>query len=98
MLGLATIPFVVRSCWVHYFVFLPFLQGYVGAGGQSRRARALLLGSTAISVLLVSVPLLVLLGSPVYYKAAFPFWATAILLPGLYYRFWDESRPDTLAT
>jgi hypothetical protein len=95
LLGFATLPFVVRSCWVHYFVFLPLLQGYVGAGDprMSRRTRVLLLGSAVLSVLLVSVPLLLLLGSEVYYKAAFPFWATALVLPGLYYRTWIETEP-----
>jgi hypothetical protein len=90
MLGLATIPFVVRTCWVHYFVFLPLLAGYVFEGARdqasSRWARWLCLPPAVLSVVLVSVPFFLVAGEGRYYEAALPFWATALLLPGLYVR------------
>ena len=96
MLGLATIPLVVRSSWVHYFVFLPLLQGYVGQLGFKtdvrRLRRALAIGTAALSALIVSVPFLLLLPTRDFYKAGLPFWATTILLPGLYLRVLGEIR------
>ena len=95
MLGLAAIPLVVRSCWVHYFVFLPLLQGYVLEGrardGVSRLARWLCTVPVALSVGLVSVPFLMLVRDFRYYQTGMLFWATAILLPGLYLRVLGET-------
>ena len=88
LLGLASIPFVVRSCWVHYFVFLPLLYGFVidatSSSGARRIQRVLVLASVAVSAALISVPTLFLVGGQAYYEGAWPFWATALLLPGLY--------------
>jgi len=87
-LGLAAIPFVVRSCWVHYFAFLPLLQGCVIDGtkrsGTRGIQRVLVLASVAVSAALISVPMLYLVGGQAYYEGAWPFGATAILLPGLH--------------
>jgi hypothetical protein len=98
MLGLATLPFVVRSCWVHYFIFLPLLQGYVGQLGfradVPRFRRALAIGLATLSALIVSMPFLLLLQSGDFYKAGLPFWATAILLPGLYLRVLGDIRGE----
>ena len=98
MLGLASLPFVVRSCWVHYFVFLPLLQGYVAQGGTGPNApRAnLWLGilPAAFSAVLVSVPLFLLVGDQRLYEAALPFWATVMLLPGLYRRVRSDPGPE----
>jgi hypothetical protein len=96
MLGLASIPFLVPSCWVHYFVFLPLLQGYVLKGawgaGEHRVGRMLVMASVAVSAVLISVPLLLLMRGQPYYEGAWPFWATALLLPGLYLRVLGEAR------
>lgn len=93
LLGMASIPFLVRSCWVHYFVFLPLLVGCVidstRDAGTRRIRRTLVLGSVAVSAALVSVPLLHLVGAQSYYEGAWPFWSTALLLPGLYLHVLD---------
>lgn len=100
MLGLATIPFVVRPCWVHYFVYLPLLGAYVldGAAHSSRRwPRILVRASVGLSAGLVSVPALLLVGQARYYTSAMPFWATLCLLPGLYLAVVAEREPSVNA-
>ena len=44
--------------------------------------------------MLVSVPLLLAAGDRHYYQAALPFWATVLLLPGLYLRVIGEMQAD----
>jgi hypothetical protein len=88
-LGLASIPFLVRSCWVHYFVFLPFLHGSilqdVQPAGRRRIPTVLVRASVAVSAALISFPMLFLVGGgQSYYEGGWPFWATVVLLPGLY--------------
>jgi len=88
LLGLALLPFVVRSCWVHYFVFLPLLQAHVlrasRASGSSPALRWSGLLGALISAALLSYPYFRLVGdADSYYRAGFPFWATLALLPAL---------------
>jgi hypothetical protein len=89
MLAFATIPFVVRSAWVHYFVFLPLMQAFVLREGRARPAtpvtRALFTAAPLVSAVLTSYALFALVASPdAFYRAAMPFWATITLLPALY--------------
>jgi hypothetical protein len=66
------------------------------AYGRDRRGLAGLLLGVASSIklypalfaVLISVPLLLLVGASRFYTSALPFWATALLLPGLYHRVW----------
>jgi hypothetical protein len=96
VVGMATIPFVVRSCWVHYFVFLPLLQAHVFEGRAwtrgSRPWRAVVVTSAVVSAVLVSVPLFLLVRDLRYYESGLPLWATVVLLPGLYLRLVAERR------
>lgn len=101
MLGFATLPFVVRPCWVHYFVFLPLVAGYVLDGaaklpaGWRRRATV---ASVVLAGCLVSVPAVLLIGPDTYYTSALPFWATVVLLPGLYQTVIGTMRDDATGT
>ncbi|MEI9941624.1 MAG: glycosyltransferase family 87 protein [Pseudomonadota bacterium] len=88
LLGFAALPFIVRSCWMHYFVFLPLLQAYVLLAGRPAGLKALsrwcaLLGPV-ISATLISYPYLALFPNvDAYYQSGLVFWATFVLLPGL---------------
>jgi alpha-1,2-mannosyltransferase len=87
MLLFAAIPFVVRPCWVHYFVFLPLVQLQALDGAltfPARWQRWAAVASVMTSAVLISVPLLLLVGDGAYYTSGAPFWATAVLLPVLY--------------
>lgn len=96
MIGFATIPFAVRSSWVHYFVFLPCLQVYVMDGasmaGATRVTRWLCRLGPALSAALCSFVLFLFFEPTAYYRAAPPFWSTVALLPGLYARELMEFR------
>lgn len=88
LLSLAALPFVVRSCWVHYFVFLPLLQASVLVASSAKGASASLrwwgLFGSLISAAVISYPYFILVGdADSYYRAGFPFWATLVLLPAL---------------
>jgi hypothetical protein len=88
MLTFSAVPFLVRSCWVHYFVFLPVIQLYLwtraerlGSGFERRFIRA----SIGASVFLDSALLFQLSGfSNRYYFLGASFWATVALLPALH--------------
>ncbi|MET0793051.1 MAG: glycosyltransferase family 87 protein [Polyangiaceae bacterium] len=89
LLGASALPFVVRSCWVHYFVFLPLLQSYVLLASREKDGSPALrwcgLVGPVISVTLLSYPYFRLFGdADSYYRAGFPFWATVAVLPGLF--------------
>jgi alpha-1,2-mannosyltransferase len=89
MLGLATLPFVVRSCWVHYFVFIPLL-GFCLVDGSADEAnpktlvRTLSLTATLLAVVLLSVPFFLITDDRHFYENAMPFWAVVLMLPALY--------------
>ena len=88
--GFASVPFVVRSSWVHYFVFLPLLQVHVMEDTRAPVTRGvwrgLALVSASVSAVLISAPWLCLVRGQSYYQDGWPFWATAVLLPWLYVR------------
>jgi len=88
LLGCVLLPFVVRSCWVHYFVFLPLLQARVLVAGRAAGASAGLrwcgLVGSLSSATLVSYPYFRLaIDADSYYRVGFPFWATLALVPAI---------------
>jgi len=88
LLGFAALPFVVRSCWVHYFVFLPLLQASVLVTSRVASASVPLrwcgLCGSLSSAAMISYPYFSLVGdADSFYRAGFPFWATCALLPAL---------------
>ena len=88
VLGFTALPFVVRSSWVHYFVFLPLVQAYLLRASRAAAAQPFsrwcaLLGP-AISATFISYPYFSLFpDADAYYRSGMPFWATLVLLPGL---------------
>ena len=88
LFGFAALPFVVRSCWMHYFVFLPLLQTYVlqasRTEGTARLARWCAMIGPIGSAILLSYPYFILFDDPdAYYRSGLPLWATLLVLPGL---------------
>ena len=88
LLGFSSLPFVVRSCWMHYFVFLPLLQVHVLSAARVGGRRSLLrwcsLFGSVISATLIAYPYFALFpDADAYYRSGMPFWATLALLPGL---------------
>ena len=84
-----TIPFIIKTSWPHYFVFLPFGQTllllYARSEIQHKSIRYLVYGLTAVSVALVNSYIFKLFPDWQIYSELGPFFfANLFLLAGIY--------------